>query len=110
MIFGALEVSEIGSVHFNKELKRLDEPDAKWTRYRGPSGTDYVRPLELFEQAALLREVGIHAMRVRPPGRKQCRGYKLEQFEEAQRKYGVAAPDESEVGRARLRLVKPPSD
>ena len=110
VIFEAFGFEEIGSVRFNRELKRLDLPDAKWTRYRGPSGTDYTHPLEMHEQSALLEKVGIHSTRVRPPGEKQCRGYKLAQFQEAQRKYGVAAPNETEVGRARLRLVKPPSD
>ena len=109
VIFEALGLEQIGSVRFNKELRRLDLPDAKWTRYRGPSGVEYAHPLELYEQAALGEKVGIYSTRVRPPGEKQCRGYKLAQFEEAQRKYGVAAPDETAVGRARLRLV-PPSD
>jgi hypothetical protein len=109
-IFEALGLEQIGSVRFNKELRRLDLPDAKWTRYRGPSGTDYARPIEMHQQATLLGKVDIESVRVRPPGEDQCRGYKLAQFQEAQRKYGVAAPDETEVGRARLRLVKPPSD
>jgi len=109
VIFEALGLEQIGSVRFNKELRRLDLPDAKWIRYRGPSGVEYAHPLELYEQAALGEKVGIYSTRVRPPGEKQCRGYKLAQFEEARRKYGVAEPDETAVGRARLRLV-PPSD
>lgn len=109
VIFDALEVSEIRSGRFNKELKQLDLPDARWTRFRGPSGTDYAHPIEMNEQAKLLEKVGIYSVRVRPPGEKQCRGYKLAQFEEAQRKYGVTAPEEG-AGRAHLRLVKPPSD
>jgi hypothetical protein len=110
VIFEALEVDHIRATHFNRELKRLDLPDARWTRYCGPSGIDYAHPIEMHEQAALGLKVGIQSVRIRPPGGKQYRGYKLEQFEEAQRKYGVAVPDETEVGRARLRLVKPPSD
>jgi hypothetical protein len=39
-IFDALELDEIGSVRFNRELRRLDLPEARWTRYRGPGGTD----------------------------------------------------------------------
>jgi Protein of unknown function (DUF3631) len=114
VIFEALGLDQIGSVRFNKELRRLDLPDAKWTRYRGPSGTDYARPIEMHEQATLLGKVGVYSVTCWPTGKRtpgaSFRGYKLTQFEEAQRKYGVAAPDETEVGRARLRLVKPPSD
>src|SRR5262245_66577371 len=40
----------------------------------------------------------------------QCHGYKLTQFEEAARKYGVTMPDDSEFARARLRLITPRSD
>jgi hypothetical protein len=110
VIFEALGLDQIGSVRFNRELKRLDLPDAKWTRYRGPSGGEYAHLLEMHEQSALLGKVDIHSTQIRPPGEEQCRGYKLAQFQEAQRKYGVVAPDETEVGRARLRLVKPQSD
>jgi hypothetical protein len=110
VIFEALGLDQIGSVRFNKELRRLDLSDARWTRYRGPSGIDYTHALEMHEQSALLGKVGIHSTQIRPPGEEQCRGYKLAQFQEAQRKYGIVAPDETEVGRARLRLVKPPSD
>jgi hypothetical protein len=114
VIFEALGLEQIGSVRFNKELRRLDLPDARWTRYRGPSGSDYARPIEMYEQATLLRKVGIHSTTCWPDGGRapgaSFRGYKLVQFEEAQRKYSVAAPDEAEVGRARLRLVKPQPD
>jgi Protein of unknown function (DUF3631) len=110
MIFDTLEPDQIGSVRFNRELKRLDLPDANWTRYRGPSGNDYAHPITMAEQSALLEKVGIHSTRVRPPGEKQCRGYKLAQFQEAQRKYGVVVPDDVEPGRARLRLITPSSD
>jgi hypothetical protein len=109
-ITNTLELDEIGSVRLNKELRRLDLPDAKWTRYRGASGIEYAHPLEIHDQAELFRRVGVHSVRVRPPGEKQCRGYKRTQFEEAQRKYGVAAPDDAEPGRARLRLITPQSD
>jgi hypothetical protein len=106
-IFEILEQELIESVRFNRELKRLDLPDAKWTRYRGASGTDHAHPLEMHEQSVLLGRVGIHSTRVRPPGEKQCNGYKRAQFEEARRKYDVAAPEEAELRRERLRLVGP---
>ena len=82
-IFNALELGMIGSVRFNRELLRLDLPDAKWGRFRGVSGGELAHPIQLFEQAALLESVGIKAMRIRPPGEKQCRGYRVEQFREA---------------------------
>jgi hypothetical protein len=110
VIFDTPELDQIGSIRFNRELKQLDLPDANWTRYRGPSGNDYAHPITMAEQSALLEKVAIHSTRVRPPGEKQCRGYKLAQFQEAQRKYGVAAPDEAKAGHVRLRLDKPPSD
>ena len=76
-IFDALqpELDQIKSTRFNQELKRLDLPDAKWTRYRGPSGTEYAHPLEMHEQAALLDKVGIKSTQCRPPVGKQFRGY-----------------------------------
>ena len=110
VIFEALEeVDQIGSIRFNRELKRLDLPDARWTsfevRRRRPRAS-----ARAARAVCASGEVDIHAKRVRPPGEKQCRGYKRAWFEEAARKYGVTAPDEAEVGRARLRLVKPLSD
>src|SRR5262249_21061181 len=58
-IFDALGVNVIRTTRFNRELKQLDLPDAKWTRYRGPSGTEHAHPLEMHEQAALGKKVGI---------------------------------------------------
>jgi Protein of unknown function (DUF3631) len=107
VIFDMLEVDQIRSTRLNHELKRLDLPDAKWTRYRGPSGTDYAHPIEMHEQAALLERVGVRSTRIRPPGEKQCHGYKRAQFEEAERKHGSKAPDATGPGRARLRLITP---
>jgi hypothetical protein len=107
LIFEIYELDQIGSVQFNKDLLRLDLPDARWTQYRGASGTDYLHPLRMDEQATLLGKVGIHSMRIRPAGKRQCNGYKLAQFQEAQHKHGVAAPQESELRRERLRLVRP---
>jgi hypothetical protein len=105
-IFDAFEVDVIGSIRFNKEVKQLDLPDAKWIRYRGPSGMQTAHPLAMHEQSALLKKVGIVSTRVRPPEEKQCRGYKRIQFEEAWRKYWAVAPDEGEPARERLRLIK----
>jgi hypothetical protein len=97
-IFDALGVDQIASVHCNSELKKLDLPDAKWTRYRGASGLDYAHSLAMHEQAALLKKVGIESIRLRFDGR-QRHGYRRAQFEEALR-------TESRPSRAgRLRLV-----
>ena len=82
-----------------------------WNRYRGPGGGENAHLLKLDEQATLLGKSGVEAERPRPPGGgKQFRGYRREWIVEGLRKYGAAAPDETEAGRARLRLVKPPSD
>jgi Protein of unknown function (DUF3631) len=104
VIFDALGVDQIRSTGFNRELKQLDLPDAKWTRYRGASGTEYARPIEMYEQARLLAKAGIHSTRCRFADGSQGRGYKRAQFEEALRneKFGV--------GRGRLRLVLPKSN
>ena len=83
-IFDALGVDQIGSVHYNAELKRLDLPDAKWSRYRGASGVDYAHPIAMHEQAALLQKAGIESVRLRFSDG-QRRGYGRAQFEEALR-------------------------
>jgi hypothetical protein len=84
-IFNALELHMIASVRFNMELRKLDLPDARWGRFRGVNGGELAHPIQLFEQATLLELVGIKATRIRPPGERQCRGYKRGQFEEALR-------------------------
>ena len=97
-IFDALGVDQIGSVHFNAELKRLDLPDAKWSRYRGASGLDYAHPIAMHEQAALLQKAGIESVRLRFYDG-QRRGYRRAQFGEALR-------DELKPSRAgQLRLI-----
>jgi hypothetical protein len=97
-IFDALGVDQIGSVQYNAELKRLDLPDAKWSRYRGASGVDYAHPIAMHEQATLLQKVGIESVRLRFSDG-QCRGYRRAQFEEALR-------NERRPSRAgRLRLI-----
>jgi hypothetical protein len=90
------KIDQIESRQFNRELKHLDLPDARWTHYRGPSGTDYAHPITMGQQAALLDKIGGESVRLRFNGR-QRRGYRRAQFEEALRS-GTAAPP-------RLRLV-----
>jgi hypothetical protein len=112
VIFDAFELEQIGSVQFNREVRRLDLPDARWNQYRGASGADTAHPLRMNEQAELLRQVGIKSGPCWPPGKKRkkgdsFRGYQRAAFEEARRKYGVAAPDEAELRRGRLRLIGP---
>lgn len=111
LIFEVYELEQIGSVRFNKELLRLDLPDARWTQYRGASGADYPHPLRMNEQAELLRQVGIASEICWPAGTRQrgtsFRGYKRAAFEEARRKYDVTAPEEAKLRRERLRLVGP---
>src|SRR5262249_52825197 len=112
VIFDMLGVDWIGSVQFNKELLQLALPDARWTRYRGPSGTDYAHPIELFEQAILLKKVGIGSEQHRVPGEqgqktRNLHGYWRAQFEEALRKH---APGDSGAQRGHLRLITPTSD
>ena len=114
LIFDALGLEQMRSVRFNKELLRLDLPDARWSRYCGASGADYAHPLLMNEQAALLKRVGIVSEVCWPSGGRRpgtsFRGYKRAAFEEARRKFNVATPDEAEIRRGRLRLIGGPSD
>jgi hypothetical protein len=114
LIFEIYDLDQIGSMRFNKELRRLDLPEARWTQYRSASGADYPHPLRMNEQAELLRQVGIASEVCWPAGTRQrgtsFRGYKRATFEEARRKYDVAAPEEAELRRERLRLVGPSSE
>jgi hypothetical protein len=80
LIFEIYDLDQIGSVQFNKELLRLDLPDARWTQYRSASGTDHLHPLRMDEQATLLGKVGIRSMRIRPPGRGNVSGMNLPSF------------------------------
>jgi hypothetical protein len=108
-IFDALGLHQIGTVEFNKELRRLDLPDAKWTRYRGASAVEYAHPIEMYEQAALLSLVGIKSVTCWPSGKRQpgasFKGYKRAQFEGALTKDGSTAPDDADSARGRLRLI-----
>jgi hypothetical protein len=105
-----LELDPIKSLVVNRELLRLDVPQARWNGYRGPSGGEYAHALRLDEQAALLRMSGIESKFIRPPGGgKPFRGYRREWIAEALRKYEKkpAAPDDAGPGRGRLRLITP---
>jgi hypothetical protein len=45
----------MSTVQFNRELRLLDLPDARWSRYRGAGGMAYPHPITVPEQAALFR-------------------------------------------------------
>ena len=45
----------MSTVRFNRELRLLDLPDARWSRYRGAGGMAYPHPITVPEQAALFR-------------------------------------------------------
>jgi hypothetical protein len=108
VIFDALGVAAIRATQFNRELKRLDLPDAKWTRYRGASNMDKPHSLTLDEQATLLGMVDIGSARHRYEG-ERFRGYTYDEFETAAREHGVTPPDDAEIKRSRLRLIGAPS-
>ena len=99
VIFDALGIDQIRSVDFNRELKRLDLPDARWTRYRNASNRDYAHPITMQDQAVLLKNVGIQSSPLRFSDGRQRRGYRRAQFEEALR-------NASGSSRSQLRLVK----
>ena len=106
VIADVLELERIPSVRMNKELLRLDLPDARWNRYRGPSGGEWAHPLTLDEQAMLLRMSGIEAKVMKPlGGSKAFRGYERSWFVEALRKYETSTPDDP--GHGRLRFIAP---
>jgi len=105
---GLIIFDMLRSTQFNKELRRLDLPDAKWTKYRGVSGTaSHPHPLEMHEQAWLLGKVDIHPTRPSRGG-ERFRGYDRAMFEEALRKHG-SATDNAEAAQRRLRLITAPS-
>ena len=56
VIFETAELERIRSTDFNKELRRLDLPDANWNRYRGPGGDETAHPITIGEQAELLKD------------------------------------------------------
>jgi hypothetical protein len=107
VIFDMLEITAIRSTRFHQELKRLDLPDARWMRYRGPSGTDTMHPITPGERVTLAEMVGIAVKKCKLPNEKQFRGYTLAQFEEAHRIH--CAPGAG-PGAPRLRLITPTSE
>jgi Protein of unknown function (DUF3631) len=105
IIIDMLGLDPIPSRAVNKELRRLDLPEARWNRYRGPGGGESMHPLTLNEQAALMKSSDIEARLIRPlGGGKPFRGYWREWIAEAARERGPGAAP------AHLRLITPRSD
>jgi hypothetical protein len=98
----------ISTVQFNRELRLLDLPDARWSRYRGAGGMAYPHPITVPEQAALLRrKPNAVVSKTHWPGGKRLRGasfktYVRGDFEVALRKHGTAG----DRAGPRLRLVQ----
>ena len=107
-IFDMLEIDAIRATRFHQELKRLDQPDARWTRYRGPSGMETAHPITPGERVTLAEMVGIMVKKCKPPNEKQFRGYTYAQFEEAHRIH--CAPGGAGPAAPRLRLITPTSE
>src|SRR5262249_18498489 len=117
-IFDALGLEQakdvISTIQFNRELRLLDLPDARWSRYRGAGGMAYPHPITVPEQAALLRKKPnkVASFNQWPAGRKRIPGvssskvYRRDDFEAALRKHEAAR----ERGGPQLRLVTPTSD
>src|SRR5262249_55688938 len=102
VIFETLELERIASIRMNRELLRLDLPEARWNRYCGPGGCEYGHAVTPNEQAALLKKSNIVARPMRPVGGgKLFRGYERSWFVEALREYESSAPDDA----GRLRLI-----
>ncbi len=109
VIFEMLELERIKSTEFNKELRKLDLPDANWNRYRGPGGDEIAHPITIGEQAELLRGEegfpGIVSKLMRPVGGgKAFRGYERSWFVEALRE------NEPAPAGPRLRLITPQTE
>jgi hypothetical protein len=98
----------ISTVQFNRELRLLDLPDARWSRYRGAGGMAYPHPITVPEQAALLRrKPNAVVSKTHWPGGKRVRGASLKvycrgDFEIAWRKHATV---QDRTG-PRLRLVQ----
>lgn len=60
VIFKVLNVDAIRSTRFNQELKRLDLPDAQWTRYRGPSSGEYAHPTKCSSRLQCWRKLALY--------------------------------------------------
>jgi hypothetical protein len=103
----------ISTVQFNRELRLLDFPDARWSRYRGAGGMAYPHPITVPEQAALLRRKPntvtsktFWPTGKRVPGTKSLKVYHRGDFEAAWRKHEATR----ERAEPRLRLITPTSD
>jgi len=115
-IFDALGLDQandvFSTVQFNSELRRLDLPDARWSRYRGAGGMAYPHQITVSEQAALLRKKpnAIVSKTHWPAGKRvrrtSLRVYRGGDFEVALRKHEAAR----ERAEPRLRLVTPTPD
>jgi hypothetical protein len=112
---GLDQVSDVMStVQFNRELRLLDLPDARWSRYRGAGGMADPHPITVPEQAALLRWKPNKitsfsqwpAGRKRTPGMSSSKVYRRGDLEVAIRKHEAAG---KRAG-PRLRLITPTSD
>jgi len=103
----------ISTVLVNRELRQLDLPDARWSRYRGAGGMAYPHPITVPEQAALLRRKPNKVASFsqwpagkRRPGMSSSKVYRRGDLEAALRSHEAA----QERGGPRLRLVNPTSD
>jgi hypothetical protein len=101
------------TVLMNRELRLLDLPDARWSRYRGAGGMAYPHPITVPEQAALLRRKPnkIASFSRWPAGKRRAgtsstKVYRRGDFEDALRRHEAA---QKRAG-PRLRLVNPVSD
>ena len=103
----------MSTVLFNRELRLLDLPDARWSRYRGAGGMAYPHPITVSEQAALLRRKPNKVVSFsqwpagkRRPGTSSIKVYRRGDFEAALRRHEAA----QERAGPRLHLVKPAPD
>jgi hypothetical protein len=103
----------MSTIQFNRELRLLDLPDARWSRYRGAGGMAYPHPITVPEQAALGRQKPNKIASFshwpagkRRPGTSSTKVYRRGDFEAAMRKHEAA----QERAGPRLHLVKPASD
>jgi len=103
----------MSTVRFNRELRLLDLPDARWSRYRGAGGMAYPHPIRVPEQAALFRRKPNRVTSFshwpagkRLPGTSSIKVYRRGDLEAALRRHEAA----QERAGPRLRLVTPTSD
>src|SRR6516164_1974212 len=103
----------MSTVQFNRELRLLDLPDARWSRYRGAGGMAYPHSITVPEQAALGRRKPNKIASFshwpagkRRPGASSIKVYRRGDFEAALRRHEAA----QERAGPRLQLVKPTTD